>query len=431
MLNYNYDGKYIADFTYRREGSSRFAPDLRFGDFWSTGIAWNLHKENFISNIKFIDELRFRGSYGLSGSNAIDINSYQALLAYDADYAGSGAVYPSQFGNSNLTWEKNKNYDIGIDFKVFNKLSGSVAYFNKETYDLLQSVPLSITSGHTSILKNIGTVVNKGYEVELTYDIVNTQNFNWSVSGNYASLDNKVTELALDGLGNPINIETGTTIVKIGQPIRAWNMQKWAGVNPTTGSPEWFINGVDGAVTSTYSLAQKALQGGSPIPTYSGGFSTHIDFHGFFVDASIYIAGGHKVYESWVGQTHHAGQTSLVSFNGVQQLLARWQNPGDITNVPKMVWNATGDQATSTSTRFLYDGDYIRMKDLVFGYKVPQSVLDLTGIDGATFSLRGTNLFTWVKDDRLKYDPETRADGFTQLITPPVKSVVFGINLNF
>ncbi|KUO63932.1 MAG: SusC/RagA family TonB-linked outer membrane protein [Lutibacter sp. BRH_c52] len=431
MVNYNFTSKYIADFTYRREGSSRFSPGLRFGDFWSVGAAWNLHKENFIRDIKAIDELRLRASYGLSGSNSIDINSYQALLGYDADYAGNGAVYPSQFGNSDLSWEKNKNYDIGIDFKIFNKLSGSVAYFNKETYDLLQSVPLSSTSGHTSILKNIGTVVNKGIEVELNLDIIKTGSLNWSISGNYATLDNEVTELALDGLGEPINIETGTTIVKIGEPIRAWNMQKWAGVNPATGQPQWFINGVDGDVTSTYSLAQKAIQGSSAIPEYSGGFSTHIDFKGFFVDASVYLAGGNKVYESWVGQTHHAGWTSLSSFNGVTQLMDRWQQAGDITDVPKMVWNATGDQGTSTSTRFLYDGDYIRMKDLVVGYNVPEAFLKSTGINGITFSVRGTNLFTWVKDNRLKYDPETRADGFTQLITPPVKSVVFNVNLKF
>ncbi len=431
MLNYNYAGKYIADFTYRREGSSRFAPDLRFGDFWSTGVAWNLHKENFISNINFINELRLRGSYGLSGSNAISINSYQALLAYDADYAAAGAIYPSQYGNSALSWEKNKNYDIGMDFKFFNKLSGSVAYFNKETYDLLQSVPLTRTAGHSSIIQNIGAVVNKGFEVELNYDIITTKDFNWSISGNYATLNNEVIELALDGLGNPINIEAGTTIVKTGQPIRAWNMQKWAGVDPATGSPQWFINGIDGAVTTTYALATKALQGGSAIPEYSGGLSTHLDFKGFFIDASIYFAGGNKIYESWVAQTRHAGLTSIQTFNGVQQLLDRWQKPGDITDTPKMVFNASGDFASNTSTRFLYDGDYIRMKDLVFGYNVPQAFLKNIDIDGLTLSLRGTNLFTWVKDDRLKYDPETRADGFTQLITPPVKSVVFGLNLNF
>ncbi|MDP3352371.1 MAG: SusC/RagA family TonB-linked outer membrane protein [Flavobacteriaceae bacterium] len=431
MLNYSYAGKYIADFTFRREGSSRFAPDLRFGDFWSAGAAWNLHKEDFINDIKFINELRLRGSYGLSGSNSIAINSYQALLNFDADYAAMGAIYPAQFGNSSLTWEKNKNYDLGMDFKFFDKLSGSVAYFNKETYDLLQSVPLSATSGHTSIIQNVGTVVNKGIEVEFNYDIISKDKFNWSISGNYATLNNEVTALALDGIGNPINIEGTTTIVKVGQPIRAWNMQTWAGVNVDTGRPEWFVNGVDGTKTSNYAEATKVLQGGSAIPTYSGGFSTHIDFHGFFIDASILVAGGNKVYESWVGQTMHSGNTSMITYNGQQKLLNRWQKPGDITDIPKMVLTSTGDNGHSTSSRFLYDGDYMRMKDLTFGYQVPKEFLKSTGLNGLTFSLRGSNLFTWVKDDRLIYDPETRADGFTQLITPPTKSVVMGVNLNF
>ena len=207
-------------------------------------------------------------------------------------------------------------------------------------------------------------------------------------------------------------------------------MQTWAGVNVDTGRPEWFKNGVDGDKTSTYSEATKVLQGGSAIPTYSGGFSTHIDFYGFFIDASILVAGGNKVYESWVGQTMHAGNTSMQTYNGQQKLLNRWQKPGDITDVPKMLLTTTGDNGTSTSSRFLYDGDYIRMKDLSFGYQVPKDFLKNTGLDGVTFSLRGSNLFTWVKDDRLVYDPETRANGFTELITDR-KSVVVGNSVVF
>jgi len=430
MVNYNYQGKYIADFTFRREGSSRFSPDLRFGNFGSIGLAWNTKQESFLKDVDFIDNFRLRGSFGYSGSSSISINSYQALLAYDADYADQGAIYPSQFGNGLLTWEKNRNFDIGTDFAFLNnRISGSFAYYNKYTYDLLQDVPLSRTTGHSSQTTNIGEVVNKGIELELTGEIIRTSDFNWSISGNFATVDNEVIALAQDGNGDDINIQTGTRKVEVGQPIYAWFMRKWAGVDPETGEALWYLNGVDGETTNSYYDAEEAFQGESAIPKYSGGFSTHVDYKGFYFDASIYFAGGHKVFEDWSRYTHYSGIYTTIYYNGVQAMMDRWQNPGDITDVPKVIYGFNDD--SRTSSRFLYDGDYVRLKDIVFGYNIPKSALAAIGFDGANVFVRGTNLFTWVKDDRLVYDPEVRADGFTRLTTPPVKSVVFGVNLNF
>jgi TonB-linked SusC/RagA family outer membrane protein len=431
MANYNYLGKYIADFTFRREGSSRFAPDLRFGTFWSAGAAWNISQENFLAGVSFISNLRLRASYGLSGSSAIGINQYQALLSYDADYADQGAVYPSSYGNTNLTWEKNKNYDVGMDFAVLdNRISGSFAYFSKETYDLLQDVPLTRTSGHSDITQNVGTVVNKGLEFLLDFNIVRSRDLNFNLSVNLATVNNEVTELAKDGNGDDINIQTGTKKVEVGYPIYAWFMRKWAGVDPDNGLPQWFINGEDGEITNDYFSAEEAYQGESAMPTYSGGFTGHVDFKGVFLDANFYFAGGHKIYEDWSRYTHHDGYYGTLYYNGVEELMDRWQKPGDITDVPLMIYGA-GNEASRTSTRFLYEGDYLRLKDLVLGYTLPSSIPAKIGLGGATVYARGTNMLTWVKDDKMKYDPEVRANGFTYLTTPPVKSIVFGLNLNF
>ena len=432
LLNYNFDRRYIADFTYRREGSSRFAAGNRFGDFWSVGGAWNLHAEDFLINSDVVNQLRIRGSYGQSGNSAIELNTYQALLSYDADYAGQGAVYPSQFGNANLTWEKNKTLDVGIDYGLWNnRLTGSLAYYRKETFDLLQEVPLSRTTGHSQQNQNIGTMVNKGFEAELNFNVFNTDDFSWTIGGNVATVDNEVTELALDPEGNVITIDDGLKRTAVGHPVFEWYMRKYAGVDPQTGSPQWYVNGEGGETTSTYSEAEEAFQGTSALPTFSGGLNTHVNFKGFFVDASVYFAGGHSVYEDWAFYTQHAGLYTTLYYAGTENLMNRWQEPGDITDVPKMTYSTTGERASSSSTRFLYDGDYIRLKNIAVGYNLPVEILTGTGFDAVRVAVRGTNLLTWVKDDGLKYDPEVRANGYTTLTTPPVKTVSLNLNLKF
>ena len=432
MVNYNFLGKYIADLTFRREGSSKFAPDYRYGNFWAVGAAWNMSQEAFLSGIDFIDNLRLRATYGLSGNSDVGINVYQSLLAYNADYAGQGAVYPSGYGNSVLTWENNKNYDIGFDFAIMNsRIDGSFSYFNKETFDLLQNVPLSRTSGFTSITQNIGAVVNKGVEVLLNFDIVRRSDFNINISTNFASLDNEVIELAKDGLGEDINIQTGTRKVEVGHPIYEWYMRKWAGVDPDNGDPLWYLNGEDGETINDYYAAEEAFQGKSAIPTFSGGLGLHVDYKGVFVDANVYFAGGHKIYENWAFYTMHSGRYTSDYYQGGAQLYDRWQQPGDVTDVPIQLHSNTANNASRTSSRFLYDGDYVRLKDLVVGYNLPGSLVSKIGFSSVQVYARGTNLFTWIKEDKLKYDPEVRADGFTELTTPPVKAITFGLNLNF
>ncbi len=434
MFNYNFKGKYIADFTFRREGSSLFAPDVRFGNFWSVGGAWNISEESFVKNIKIISNLRLRASYGLSGSNGVGTNTYQALLSYDADYANQGAVYPSQYGNSSLTWEKNHTIDVGTDFGFLNnRINGSFAYFSKKTYDLLQNVPITRTSGHTSITQNIGTVVNKGIEIVLDFAVIKTQDLTWNVTANFATVHNEVIALAKDATGKDIDITAGDRKVAVGHPIYAWYTRKYAGVNPDNGLPQWYLNSKDGEVTNNYYDPALTLdfQGGSALPTFSSGFGTHIDYKGIYFDANFFYAGGHKVFEDWSFYTHHAGSYTLLNYNGVEELVDSWKNPGDVTDVPKMVIGSTANNASRSSTRFLYEGDYVRLKDVVLGYSFPSSLERRIGFNDISVFVRGTNIWTWVKDKRLKYDPEVRADGYTRLTTPPVKSIVFGLNVKF
>ncbi len=430
MMNYSLKDKYWADLTFRNEGSSLFAPGMRYGNFWSAGAAWNMSQENFMAGIRRLDMLRLRVSYGLSGNSAIGINQYQALLSYDKAYAGEGAVYPKQIGNPELTWEKNRNFDAGFEYSFFEgRLKGFASWYHRYTFDLLQMVPMSRTTGHEALLMNVGSLVNRGYEGEITGEIIQSGEFRFSAGISFATVENEVIELAKDVDGNEINIENATRKVATGHPLYGWYMRKWAGVNPENGKPLWYVNGIDGEVTENYNAAKKEWQGESAIPKLTAGLTTHTEFRNFYFDLSFYYAGGHKIFEDLSVLTHHAGYYTFLYYNGTAKLMDRWQNPGDITDIPKMVYGASDD--SKESTRFLFDGDYIRMKDLVLGYQIPVTITRKIGIENADIYLRGTNLFTFAKEKELEYDPETGADGMTRFTTPPVKSIVFGINLNF
>lgn len=433
LLNYNYDGRYVIDGTIRREGSSRFAPGNRFGTFGSVGAAWNIHRESFMQGGLF-NTLRLRGSYGITGNNAVGTNVYQALLDFGADYSGNGGAEPSQFGNPDLTWEKGENYDIGLAFGLLeNRLNGSFTYFNRRTYDLLQEVPLSPTTGFAEQDQNLGEMTNKGIEVELNYDIFRGEDFNWSVNGNFATVENEVTELAIGADGEPIDPLAGssykTTVV--GKPAAAWYMRTFAGVDSQTGLPTWYVNGVDGEVTSNYNSAERAFQDdASALPTYSGGFGTRVSYKGFFAEANAYFAGGHKVYEQYAQFYLRTNSFTLGSYNGAAELLDRWQQPGDVTDVPKLDYGVNNN-FHATNSRHLYDGDYIRLKNVAVGYVLPTQWANSVGLDALSLTLRGTNVATWVKDDGLTLDPEVRANGYTTLTTPPVESYTLGVNVKF
>lgn len=435
LLNYSYMDKYVADFSYKYEGSSRFAPGYRFGSFWSVGFAWNISNESWLADSNVVNNLKFRASIGETGSNSVGLNQYQSLFGYSASYNDNGAVYPSSFGNLLLSWEKQQLYDIGLDFSLLNnRLSGSVGYYNRNTNDLLQSVPLSTTTGHSSQTKNVGEVENKGIEVELSADILRLGDFTWNIYGNYATNDNKVLKLAKDASGNDINLDGSYNRTRVGEPMGVWYIRGWAGVNSDTGNPMYYKGGATDPsmeIVDSYGAASQAVQG-NRIPTYSGGLGTRLSYKNFYLDGNLYFMGGHKVFERWNWYTHASNLLSTRYYQGSAELMKRWQKPGDVTDVPRMRWStSTSGTGSGTTSRFLYDGDFVRLRDVVMGYSIPQSLANKLGFDNVGISVRGLNLFTWVKDDRLKVDPEIRNSGSWEIYTPVLKSISLGLNLKF
>ncbi len=426
MVNYDFKDKYILNTMYRREGNSRFDKETRWGDFWSVGAAWNIHEEGFLTT-DVIDFLKLRASVGLTGNAGIGLNTYQSKLGLDADYDGGAAIYPSTFGSAGLGWEKAMNYEGGVDFGLFDRVEGALSYYQRRTFDMLLNDPLSRTTGFASQLVNIGKMRNSGIELELDVDAVKTDDFLFSIGGHLATNENEVTFMPLDPLGEKKTITGRFTKVEEGHTVYEWFIRKFAGVDPDTGVNTWYINGVDGETTTDYSAAKKAYQGESALPTLTAGINTNIEYKGFSLQANGAYAGGHKVYESW---TRYTNGTDLwpIWFNGVSELMDRWQKPGDITRISKFEFRT---KPWRDFDKYLYDGDYFRLKNVTLGYNFPTDFLGNVGINDVKIFIRGTNMWTVVKDDRMKYDPEVAINGFTSLTTPPVKTFLGGINLNF
>lgn len=430
LASYNYKNRYVLDGTFRREGNSRFAEANRWGDFWSVGAAWNLHRENFLAGNDFVNNLKLRASYGKTGNANIDLNQYQVLFNYDADYAGTGASYPAGYGNEDLTWETSYTFDTGIEFGLLqNRFTGSFAYYRRESKDLLLEVPLSYTTGFADQFRNIGRMENKGFEAELDVNVVRSNDFNINIGGNFATVANEVLEVAQDANGNEIAVTEGSYQRSVkGTLVNEWYLPTWAGVDPETGTDTYYTDGVGSETTTSYTQADRVYQGSSALPTLTAGISFHVDFKGFFLDASGYYAGGHQIYESWHRYLNQANRYTIETFNGYDNLLDRWQQPGDITDVAKSVY---AYEPWTYNSKFLKDGDYLRLRNVTVGFDFTSSITDVIGLNSGRIFVRGTNLYTWVKDDSLLHDPEVDATGYTSITTPPVKSVVLGINLNF
>lgn len=425
-VSYSFDNRYVLNGTYRREGSSRFAPDNRWGDFYSIGGAWNLHRENFLAGNRNVNTLKLRSSFGVTGNASIGLNNYQALFGFSANYAGVGAGFPSSVGNPNLTWETSESFDIGIDFAFFeNKLNGTVGYYNRISDDLLLNVPLSRTTGFSSQTRNVGTMQNQGFEAELEWNAIRSNDFNFTIGGNISTNENEVLTMPVNAAGDKINISGFNQRVEEGQPAFAWYLPEWAGIDPETGMDTWYTEGVGSEITTNFNDAQRVFNGGSALPEVNAGLNIHVDYKGFYLDAAAFYSGGHKVYESWHRYTQGTDLFPTLYYQGINTLMDRWQQPGDITRVGKMQYTI---DPWRYSSKFLFDGDFARLRNVTVGYNFPKSLTEVVGLSSGRVYVRGTNLATWVKDENLIYDPEVDATGYTDMFTPATKSIVFGVN---
>jgi len=398
-LVFNYDDRYILTGNFRRDGSSRFSPSHKYGNFPSVGFAWNLSKEKFLETVIWLNNLKFRASWGSAGN--AEIGNYAWLqqqgfgtaLNYN-NQPGSGF---NNIGNTNLTWEKDNQTDIGFDASLFaNRINVIVDWYDKKSSNLLFPVPLSQTAGFSSIVENFGSLSNKGLELTFNATPVQTRDFSWDISLNITHNKNTMGKLP-----QPV-IVNGQFYVAKGNDINTWYMREWAGVDPATGSPLWYTDSTKKSTTSNYNAASRIHDGKSANPKYYGGLTNTFTYKGISISADLYYNYGNYVWDQWAFYLTDEVSPTYGKYGLDMQ---RWQKAGDKTNVPKLVYNSA-NFSSSTSTRFLYKADYIRLRNVTLGYNLPGAMAKSMHLTSLRIYVRATNLWTKTYDKNLTIDPE-------------------------
>ena len=424
-VNYSYDDKYYASFSFRRDGSSRLSPDTRWGNFWSLSASWRLSQERFMQPLKSVlSDLKLRASYGVNGNLPSSYYGYQSTYTTGAFYSRKPSPWESTLGNEELTWEKNYALNLGLDIGLFSRVNVSLDWYTRTTKDLLMSKQLNSISGFSSLLTNVGQMRNTGVELEVRSNNIKTKDFSWTTAFNLSHNKNKILKLA----DLPWFVD-GRYVRKEGYPFNTIYLREYAGVDPETGSALYYDNQQDENGNYTKNKVTDPGQA-SPIPlkditpTISGGFMNTFNYK--FIDLSFnlsYSFGGYS-YDNASYILQDDGY-SVISNKSTEQR-RRWQKPGDITDVPRFVYgNKKG--GNYNSSRAIHSTDHIRLKSLILGLNAPKAWLQKLGIGNARIYFSGTNLLTWAAYDQ--YDPEM--SGVVGFYTPPLKTYAFGLELKF
>ena len=422
--NLNYKNRFVVSGSFRRDGSSRFSAKNRYGNFWALGATWNIDREDFMANNKIFDQLKLRGSYGVNGNAGIGNYDAPALYGFGFNYNQLPGSAPTNVGDENLTWELNKPMNIGLDFSVLkNRVNVTVDYYIRKSENLLLSVPLSNTSGFGSATRNIGSMENKGLELSLNIVPIQTKDLRWDVDFNFSNNKNTITSLP-----NKADILSGNFIIRQGQSLNTFFLREWAGVNIATGDPQWYTTDKRQASSNVYPGASARILAGQALPKFFGSLTNALTYKGFNLSAQLYYNFGNQVFDTWRG--YYLGSGFGASFNKVKRQLDAWKNPGDITDVPKYVYNGNKN-FNAGSTYNLNDGSFVRVRDIQFGYTLPKAYAEKLKIGNANFYVRGTNLFTWVKDKNLPFDPEQGTSSASNLNVFIPKTVTVGLSLAF
>lgn len=438
-LNYKLNNKYLVTLSGRVDGSSRFGDNNKYGFFPAAAAGWIISEESFLSGNDILSFLKLRASFGITGNAGI--GNFDALGLYGAEgYAGNGGLQPTQIPNPDLTWEKNEQLDIGIDFGLLNdRISGEVDYYLKKSTDLLLDVNVPGSSGFRTQTQNLGELENRGVEIVINGTVLDGP-VSWTSSFNIAFNTNEVTSL---GPGVDI-IDNGSSrtmnVVRVGSAIGAFFGAEYAGVDPDNGDALWYLNTADNprGTTSDFSEAEFVVLG-SPNPDYVGGFNNTFNWNGFDLNIFFQFVQGNEVHN--VGGVFQSAADWFD--NPSKEIANRWRQPGDVTDVPR-AYLAYGNGGQGRSSRFLYDGSYIRLKTLSLGYSLPTELISRAKLSSARIYFTGVNL--WTITDYPLWDPEVSADYLTVNVdgsnnnifqgndfysAPQAKSFTFGVQIGF
>ncbi|SCM59250.1 SusC/RagA family TonB-linked outer membrane protein [Petrimonas mucosa] len=421
MLDYNFAEKYYLQASLRFDGSSLFGSENRWGTFYSVGASWNIHKEDFIQDISFLNLLKLRASYGLNGNN--NIAAYRSYGVYSsAQYNGATGMRPSRPANPYLSWEKNGTWNIGLDFTLFDKLDGNIDVYDRKTTDMLLDKNVPQTTGFSTNFLNIGSLRNRGVEFQLNYDIINNNNMKWDVGANIAFNRTKILEL---GDNEEIAYSEDSRLRhKVGKSMYSFRLLDYYGVDPTNGDA--LYRDASGNLTNDYNKA-RYIYPGSPEPKFIGGFNTSLSWNNFQLGAFFEFKGGN--YVMLIERRYLESDGNQMSNNQILTALNYWKKPGDTGVNPKpLAGNSTNSYNFST-TRFLQRGDYLRVKDITLSYNLPTELLSKANVSGLKLYLSAQNIYTFHDVDW--WDPERGVDGIGYGIYPMTKALIGGIELSF
>lgn len=441
--DYDYDSKYGLAATIRRDGSYRFVGDNKWGTFYSGAVRWNISKENFLANSTLISDLKLRASYGVTGNQnvlgrGVDSNVSTIFLASQvvrdlnstqAGYGNSASYEVSVMGNPDLKWETTSQFNVGLDFGLLNRLTGSFDVYRKVTDDLYIATPISAGNGTTgttttqpSLFTNNGSLENKGVELSLKYDILKEGDLKLSLNANGAYNDNNMRDLGvLDPDGDGV-YRVGNQLLRVGGPIYEYFTVPYVGVNPVNGN--LLFKDINGDLTETPTDADRRASHKNALPVYQGGFGLNSSYNGFFLDVNFSYALGQYRYDFDYDGLMDIRNADLFPVS--KELFNAWTPTNTNTDVPALA--ATNyDLGSTLSDRFLRDASYVRLRNLSIGYSVPSKFLEKTFFTALKFRVQGENLLTWTKWKG--FDPESVTSAQNPYPTPKV--ITFGLDVNF
>lgn len=421
-VSYSYDDKYYISGSWRTDGSSRFAPGSRWGNFWSAGASWRISQEEFMKDVDWVDNLTLKFSYGVQGNNSVgSYYAYQALYDTSAPNATLPGATLNDVANAELTWESNHNLNTGIEARLFNRLDLSFEFYNRKTLDMLLSYPLPISSGFSGYYRNSGEMRNRGIEFAVTGRIIDRKDMQWSVTWMGATVNNKVLKLTDDGQ----DITSSTQIIREGETLYSYYVSRSAGVDPMTGEKMYWATDDEGHdyITKDLTEAQNnRVVAGSRIPDLYGSLSTAFRWKNLDFSISTNYSIG--------GVTYDGVYYEFMSFYYPAQakhknLLRAWKKPGDVTDVPRYEIRET----PIVSDDKLIDASYFSIKNITLGYTLPKAWTSKIGFKAARISASVDNLyiFTHLKG----MDPQYSLTGGTSYDYTATRTVSFNLDLKF
>lgn len=416
---YNYKDLYYADFSVRADASSRFGTGNRWAGFWSLGFMWNLKSEPFLKDIEWLSSAQIALSTGTSGNSSIPDYDHLALVSGKANYEDQAGIYPSQSGNEDLSWEKLWSSNVALRLGFIDRINLDIEFYNKKTTNMLMLVPDSYAlTGEGEHWDNIGAMLNRGVEFNVSADVIRTKDFVWSVNANASYNKNKLLEL-YNGV-QEYEVSTTATKLVVGHSVSEFYINRYAGVNPANGDALWYTK--DGEITNEYNEGDKVMTGKTFDAPWQGGFGTSLAWKGFSLAAQF-----SWVADRWMFNNDRYFEESnglYAAYNQSKRLLYdRWKQPGDITDIPRHGVTPQFDD------RFLENASFLRLKNVTLAYAFPQRLLSKTNFfSSARIYLQGQNLLTFTGFTGL--DPESSSNVYKAQY-PMSRQFTLGVEVSF